>query len=297
MSGEPRPRHRRASGSRSPRTTTCRSRPRGRCASSCGGGRRGRRGARPRDAGATPVEPPDAADLLFDSGKGLWRLYRDGRRTRSFVFTSPSLGALPYQAARFNDDFTRGGGRALAARSFAARLPALPAALPARRAAHGAPARARARRRDPRQRRRDARRAGHAVRGAVRRGQDDDGAAVGAEPDVTIFSDERIILRQEGDDVWMYGTPWHGDGHIANPGRARLRPGVLPAPRARATRSRPCRRTDAIARLFSAASRRSTTRPASTSASASWARSRGACRCDELAFVPDRSAVEFARAS
>ena len=43
-----------------------------------------------------------------------------------------------------------------------------------------------------------------------------------AEPDVRVLSDERIILREEGGEIWMYGTPWHGDGHIAEPGRARL---------------------------------------------------------------------------
>ena len=37
-----------------------------------------------------------------------------------------------------------------------------------------------------------------------------------------VLSDERIILREEDGEIWMYGTPWHGDGHIAEPGRARL---------------------------------------------------------------------------
>ena len=44
-----------------------------------------------------------------------------------------------------------------------------------------------------------------------------------SEPGVKILSDERVVLRQEGDDVWMYGTPWHGDGRIANQGRAPTR--------------------------------------------------------------------------
>jgi hypothetical protein len=53
-----------------------------------------------------PTEP-DPAHLLFDPGKGLWRLYQmDGRKR--FVFTSPHLGPLPYQSASFNDDFTEG---------------------------------------------------------------------------------------------------------------------------------------------------------------------------------------------
>ena len=37
-----------------------------------------------------------------------------------------------------------------------------------------------------------------------------------------ILSDDRIILRLHNGELWMYGTPWHGDAGIASPGRARL---------------------------------------------------------------------------
>jgi hypothetical protein len=37
-----------------------------------------------------------------------------------------------------------------------------------------------------------------------------------------ILSDDRVVLRAEGDVVWMYGTPWHGDEPLASPRRARL---------------------------------------------------------------------------
>jgi hypothetical protein len=37
-----------------------------------------------------------------------------------------------------------------------------------------------------------------------------------------ILSDDRIILRKREGQVWMYGTPWHGDAGIASPGSARL---------------------------------------------------------------------------
>jgi hypothetical protein len=33
----------------------------------------------------------------------------------------------------------------------------------------------------------------------------------------TLLSDDRLILRPEGDRVWMFGTPWHGDARIASP--------------------------------------------------------------------------------
>ncbi|HMC95595.1 MAG TPA: hypothetical protein VKO16_12575, partial [Polyangia bacterium] len=71
-----------------------------------GGGVDDRPEVRIRAVWGEPVEPP-AADLLFDPGKGLWRLYQLGRRRR-FIFTAPLLGPLPYQAATFNEDFTEG---------------------------------------------------------------------------------------------------------------------------------------------------------------------------------------------
>lgn len=37
-----------------------------------------------------------------------------------------------------------------------------------------------------------------------------------------ILSDDRIILRRRDGQVWMHGTPWHGDAGIASPGGALL---------------------------------------------------------------------------
>lgn len=37
-----------------------------------------------------------------------------------------------------------------------------------------------------------------------------------------ILSDDRIILRRDGGQVWMHGTPWHGDAGIASPHGALL---------------------------------------------------------------------------
>ncbi|HEY7353294.1 MAG TPA: hypothetical protein VH596_11060 [Terriglobales bacterium] len=40
--------------------------------------------------------------------------------------------------------------------------------------------------------------------------------------DPEILSDDRIILRVHNGEVWMYGTPWHGEAAFASPGKARL---------------------------------------------------------------------------
>jgi hypothetical protein len=37
-----------------------------------------------------------------------------------------------------------------------------------------------------------------------------------------ILSDDRIILRFQDDELWMFGTPWHGEGHFASPEAARI---------------------------------------------------------------------------
>ncbi len=40
--------------------------------------------------------------------------------------------------------------------------------------------------------------------------------------DVEILSDDRIIVRESENKIFMYGTPWHGEAHFAKPGRAPL---------------------------------------------------------------------------
>ena len=37
-----------------------------------------------------------------------------------------------------------------------------------------------------------------------------------------ILSDDRIILRLQDGELWMYGTPWHGDAGFASQNRAKL---------------------------------------------------------------------------
>jgi hypothetical protein len=240
-----------------------------------------------------PVEPAPE-DLLFDSGKGLWRLYRDGR-SRRFVFTSPPFGALPYQAARFNDDFTEGEVE-MRREVFATRLPVYPLHYPldellmvhllARGRGveiHGSGI------------------VGPDGRGTLFAGQSGAGKTTMArlwlsDPDVTILSDERIILRLEGDDVWMYGTPWHGDGHIANQGRARLaRVLFLRHATENSLRSLPA--TDAIARLFSCSFTPFHDRAGLEFSLGFMETIARRCRCEELRFLPDRSAVDFLRAA
>lgn len=42
------------------------------------------------------------------------------------------------------------------------------------------------------------------------------------EPGITVLSDDRIILRKVNKELWMYGTPWHGEAKLASPAGAPL---------------------------------------------------------------------------
>jgi hypothetical protein len=238
-----------------------------------------------------PVEPP-AAELLFDPGKGLWRLYRQGDRHR-FVFTAPLLGPLPYQAASFNADFTEGEVE-IRRQVFGRRLPVYPLQYPldellmVHLLSHG----------------RGVEVHGSGIvspdgSGTLFAGQSGAGKTTMAklwlsEPGVTILSDERVVLRQEGDDIWMYGTPWHGDGRIANQGRARLARLFFLRHAARHQMA-PVSPTDAIARLF-VCGFAPFHDPAGLDYTLSFLEQVAArCVCNELGFTPDQSAVAFVR--
>ncbi len=41
-----------------------------------------------------------------------------------------------------------------------------------------------------------------------------------AQENVEVLSDDRIILREHDGQIFMYGTPWHGEACFASPGRA-----------------------------------------------------------------------------
>jgi hypothetical protein len=237
---------------------------------------------------------PAAADLAFDSGKGLWRFYRTASGP-CFSFTSHALGPLPYQLASFNDDFTRGEVQ-VRREIFGERLPLYPLHYPLDEVlmvhllAQG----------------RGVEVHGSGIilpdgRGMLFAGQSGAGKTTLsklwlAEEGVKILSDERIIVRKEDDALWMYGTPWHGDGYIANQGRARLtrmfflrhgtRNELVNLPR-----------TEAVARLFSCGFT-----PFHDAAGLDFSLQflddlSRLCPCDELRFVPDRSALDFVRAN
>jgi hypothetical protein len=109
-----------------------------------------------------------------------------------------------------------------------------------------------------------------------------------------VLSDDRVILRRAEGDFWMYGTPWCGEGCFAAPGKAPLKK-VFILRHGSANRRAPVPTTAAAARLFAGSFL-----PLYDRAAVEF--TLGFCDslarqvpCEELAFVPDPSAVSFVR--
>ena len=156
---------------------------------------------------------------LFDSGS-IWQLWRQGE-FNIFRFTSLAYGSNPYKLASFNQDFSA-GTIYLHKPFFPPTQSVDPICYPLDELllvnvlAEGRGAEI------------------HACgiidsngHGQLFAGQSGAGKTTIARlwegiPGITILSDDRIILRKDGRTIWMYGTPWHGDGGFALPAAAPL---------------------------------------------------------------------------
>ncbi len=161
---------------------------------------------------------------LFDSG-GLWQLHEaDGRL--AWTFTSPKFGRAPYKTAVFEPDFSA-GTVSLHRPYFDASTPIYPLEYPLDELLvtnwlalgrgveiHGCGIV-------------DSSGAGYLFAGHSGAGKSTIARLWQAQPDVTILSDDRVILRKTGDQIWMHGTPWHGDEPLASPTRALLTRGFF----------------------------------------------------------------------
>ena len=160
-----------------------------------------------------------ASTPLFHSG-GLWSLFAEPSGYR-FSFLSPLLGMTPYKEAWLDSEF-RSGRVLLSRRFFDTERPVYPLEYPLdellmiHRLSRGEGVEV------------------HAVgisdengRGHLFLGHSGAGKSTTARlwldrPGARILSDDRIILRAREGQIWMYGTPWHGDAGIASPDSALL---------------------------------------------------------------------------
>ena len=112
------------------------------------------------------------------------------------------------------------------------------------------------------------------------------------EDGAEVVSDDRTVVRQKGNEFWMYGTPWHGEEKFASPGAARLER-IFFLSKRKVNALRPLRGVDPVSRFLIC------------SFPPYWD-SRGMAftlkfltematriHCQELSFKPDRSVIEL----
>jgi hypothetical protein len=164
------------------------------------------------------LEVPTSAPL-FHSG-GLWSLFAetDGYR---FSFQSAFLGKTPYKEAWLDKEF-RSGRVLLSRRYFDTDRPVYPLEYPLdellmiHRLSRGEGVEVHAVGVT------DENGCGHLFLGHSGAGKSTTAKLWKGRAGVHILSDDRIILRVRDGQIWMYGTPWHGDAGIASPDCARL---------------------------------------------------------------------------
>ena len=162
---------------------------------------------------------PPAGQPTFRSG-GLWSLFEEDGGYR-FYFSTPFLGTAPYKAAWFDRAF-RQGRVALDRRYHDPKRAVNPMEYPLdellaiHRISHGEGVEVHAVGLI------DAQNRGHLFLGHSGAGKSTSARLWQRLPGVRVLSDDRIILRWEGSQVRMFGTPWHGDAGIASSESAAL---------------------------------------------------------------------------
>jgi hypothetical protein len=170
-------------------------------------------------AASTELLKSTMGHKLFDAGT-VWQLYQDNG-SYFFRFHSLAFGARPYTIARFNRNFSEGEillhpdffepGKAVDPLSSPLDELLYGARLARGRGAeiHGCGLI-------------DAHGNGHLFVGKSGAGKTTMARLWQDVPGTTILSDDRIILRKLDGKIWMYGTPWHGDGGMASPDKVLL---------------------------------------------------------------------------
>jgi hypothetical protein len=157
---------------------------------------------------------------VFDSGS-LWALYRDGSDF-IFDFCSSVVNEHPYKRLRIDAAF-RCAHLTLSREALAAYRPISPLEYPTDEllvtnylAHHGLGVEVHGCGMI------DSETGGHLLLGHSGAGKSTTTQLWQSLRNPEILSDDRIILRLQNGELWMYGTPWHGEGRFASPGKSRI---------------------------------------------------------------------------
>jgi hypothetical protein len=112
------------------------------------------------------------------------------------------------------------------------------------------------------------------------------------EPDAKVLSDDRIILRNSGERIWMYGTPWHGDAGFASPECAPLTR-IYFLKKGQKNTMRMKRKAEAVECLFTCSFSSFYRTEAVDFSLGFLGEVAKAVPCCELSFVPDKRVIEF----
>lgn len=226
---------------------------------------------------------------LFDSGS-VWQLYAENG-SYQFRFASPACGSVPYKVASLNRDFTAGEVY-LHRPYFAPRHPVYPLEYPLDELlmtnllargrgvevhACGAV---------------DADGRGHLFLGQSGAGKSTMARIWQKTGAAQIPSDDRIILRERGNRLWMYGTPWHGEAALGGPSCAPVA-GLFFLGHGQRNELVPLRPAEAVARLFACSFPPFYSPEALDFTLRFLEQTAQSVPCYDLAFLPDERVVEF----
>src|SRR5438876_1677345 len=193
----------------------------------------------------TPWLDMPTGEQLFDSGAA-WRMYRE---SGTFVFSFVSAAMRPplYRVARFDPSFSCGeisvndvclpADRAIAPLEYPLDELLMINLLSRGRGVeiHGCAVI-------------DQEGTAHLFAGQSEAGKTTN-ARLWHEQGATVLSDERVILRVRDELLWVYGTPWHGEGQFAAPASAPLA-GIFFLAHGRDNAVRRVTGAECVARLF-----------------------------------------------
>jgi hypothetical protein len=231
---------------------------------------------------------PSCGEAAFDSG-AVWKLSREDDDF-VFDFTTPNLGPAPYKQLRTSDFISTRmtlNRAVLDQRLWPLEYPADELLITNYLARYGLGAEVHGCGLV------DAGSGGHLFLGHSGAGKSTTARLWKSARNPEILSDDRIILRIHDGELWMYGTPWHGEAGFASPACARLAR-IFILKHGQQNQAREMRRAEATAELFARCFPPFHSSEGLENTVVFLERVAETVPCYEFQFVPDEAAVDAA---